>query len=378
MSGQHASIAPSAAGIWGNCSGYLAVKHVAADHDTDQTRAGTASHWVYEQCVVDGYDPEDLVGHQDPHGTVVDDGMAEGARHMVEMVEQLREQYPDGDELVEHRVYMPQVHDNNWGTLDYSRAMIAQRLIVLGDYKHGHREVSAERNLQLVDYALGLLNHYGLDLGQNLDLVIEFRICQPFAYSPQGPVKTWRATVEQLLPVWRQLHDRANEAPLMTVGKYCRDCPAVGRCMAAIRAGYSVIDYTGEPFEIADMTGQELAVERNILQTGLKLLEARLSDVDDQLMHRLKQGEAGTGLALKGTSGRAKWLNDDQTTVNALATLGLDVSKPAAITPTQAAKLAKTDEQRKAIAAMQHRPGGKLEIVNAADKPAARAFSNKE
>ncbi|AUR81608.1 protein of unknown function DUF2800 [Vibrio phage 1.009.O._10N.261.51.C9] len=374
MGGQHASIAPSAAPIWGHCSGYLAIKHLAADHDTDHTRAGTASHWVFEQAAVSGLDAEDYIGEADPSGTIVDEGMAEGAQAMVDMVNVIRDEHPHGDELIEERVYMANIHADNWGTLDYARVMLDKRLIILGDYKHGHGVVDVEKNLQLIDYAMGLMNSYGLTLETNQDLVFEFRICQPFAYSPQGPVKTWRATVRELMPIWRQLSVRAHEDPQMTVGSHCRYCPIVGACSAARQAGYSVIDYAGMPFAIDNMSGADLAAERKILQVGLKLLAARAEDIDEQLKHRLKQGEKGTGLALKGTSGRAKWLENETTVIATLKTLGLDVSKPAALTPTQVKAKATTDAQRKALAALQHRPGGKLELIDAGDTPSARAF----
>ncbi len=378
MGGQHASIAPSAAGIWGYCSGYLSIAHLAADHDTDSTRAGTASHWVaLDECARNDMDAEDYIGVADPDGTIVDEGTAEGAQAMVDMIKSLREQYPNADELIEHRVYMYNIHPNNWGTLDYARVMLDKNLIVIGDYKHGHREVGAVRNLQLIDYAMGVLNSYGLTLETNQSLVFEFRICQPFAYSPEGPVKVWRATVAELMPVWRMLAEQANADPHMTVGMHCRDCPAVGRCSAARRACYSVMDYTAQPFLIDNMDGADLATERKLLQVAAKLVDVRLSDIEEQLLHRVKNGDTESGLALKATSGRAKWREKDETVIATFNTVGMDVSKLATITPTQAQKMAKTEAQRKALEAMQHRPGGKLELIDAADKPAAIAFRQK-
>lgn len=377
MSGQHASLPPSAAPIWGNCSGYLSAIIGQPDSESEASRAGTASHWVVSESLEHGGEPSEFLGLTDPDGTVVDDGMVEGAQVMVDMVRGLQPLYPLA--LVEQRVYMPQIHENNWGTLDSCQASEDLRKFVLSDYKHGHAPVSPVRSLQLADYALGVLNHYGISLQDpaTLDIAFEFRICQPFAYSPEGPIKIWYTTVRELMPLWHQLHVQAHSDPHMTVGKHCRYCPAVGKCEAARNAMYSVIEYCQEPYVIDSMTGAELATEREILAAGAIILQARRDAIEDDLMHRLKAGASDTGLAIKGTVGRAAWTMPEPQVIAIMKSVGLDVSKPAALTPTQVKKLAKTEHQVAALEAINGRPGGKLVIVSADDKPSAKAFRPK-
>lgn len=375
MSGQHASIPPSGAPIWGHCSGYLSVMHKAGDFDTDATRAGTASHWVFSESIIQNLDPEDFIGLADPDGTIVDESMAKGAESMVDMVRKDLDRYPGGVLYVEQRVHMPDIHPDNWGTFDYAYIVPAIKLVILGDYKHGHLEVSPERNLQLVDYLKGLENFVGHTFdGWRIDL----KICQPYAYSPHGPVKVWQANRADIVPLWVQLSEQAHSAPHMTVGAHCKYCPIVGRCSAARKAGYSVISYVQQPFEVDTMDGADLEAERDLLAVGKRLLEARMEDIEEQIFNRLRKGETGMGLTIRTTAGRAKWKEKESVVIVALKSVGLDVSKEAAITPTQAKDKAKTDAQRKAVKGLQHRPGGKAELVKLKDSPAQRAFGSNQ
>ncbi|AAQ96573.1 hypothetical protein [Vibrio phage VP16C] len=371
MGGQHASIPPSGAPIWGHCSGYLGVMHKVADFDTDATRAGTASHWAFSEAVLNDLDAEDYIGHADPDGTIVDEGMAHGAQLMVDMVREDMEKHPGGQLYIEQRVYMPDIHPDNWGTLDYAYVLPAIKRVILGDYKHGHLEVSPERNLQLVDYLKGLENLVGYTFdGWRIDL----KVCQPYAYSPHGPKKVWQASRADIVPLWAQLSEQAHSDPHMTTGKHCRYCPLVGRCSAARQAGYSLISYVKEPFEVDTMTGADLEAERDILTEGSVILKARLEDIEEQLQNRLRKGEKGIGLTLRQTTGRAKWTQSDKVVITALKSIGLDVSKETTITPTQAKDKAKTEAQKAAVKALQRRPNGKIELVKLKDSPAHRAF----
>ena len=349
--------------------------HKVADHDTDATRAGTASHWAFSEAVLNDMDAEDYIGHADPDGTIVDQGMAEGAAVMVDMIRRDRERYPGGHLLIEQKVHMPDIHASNWGTLDYAYIVSALKLVILGDYKHGHMEVSPAGNLQLVDYLKGLENY----AGHTFDgWTIELKICQPYAYSPQGAVKVWQCTRADVLPLWQQLHDQAHSDPHMSPGAHCKYCPIVGRCSAARKAGYSVISYVQEPFEVDTMTGTDLVTEREILLIGAKLLGARLADIEDQIFNRIRKGEKDMGLTLRTTAGRSKWTQSDDVVIAALNTLGLDVSKKTTITPTQAEKLAKTPAQIAAVKGLNHRPGGKLELIKLKDSPAHLAFGSQD
>ena len=47
----HALLAPSSAPIWGHCSGSVLAQQSAANIDTQQSREGTAAHWVGSECL---------------------------------------------------------------------------------------------------------------------------------------------------------------------------------------------------------------------------------------------------------------------------------------------------------------------------------------
>ncbi len=61
---------------------------------------------------------------------------------------------------------------------------------------------------------------------------------------------------------------------------------------------YAFADYVNEPYIIDNMTGHDLAVERSILRDSLAVGKSRLQAIEDELAHRIKNGDASTGLTV--------------------------------------------------------------------------------
>jgi len=119
--------------------------------DTEDTRAGTAAHWVMADKLTAlvrhhkaGTPMEQLdtdctmyLGRQAPNGVIVDEGIAEGAQVMVDDVMEVCRRFDClRDLLIEHRVYMPKIHPENWGTLDAGVYLPQRRVLFLWDYKN--------------------------------------------------------------------------------------------------------------------------------------------------------------------------------------------------------------------------------------------------
>lgn len=390
--GEHAVLAPSSSAQWGHCSGSIMAQAQHPDRETEQTREGTAAHWVMAEVLLNWRDNrggprtcDGYVGQIAPNGVLIDDKMAEGAQVMVEEVLGVCERYAALHLLlVEYRVYMPGIHNQNWGTLDCSLFLQHLGLMFIWDYKHGHREAPAVDNFQMADYLNGLCNLHQIDGAAEQRIRFVSRIVQPYCYYATGPVREWSGLLSDLRGVWNQLSYKAHEAftnPTLTTGIWCRDCSARGTCTAARKAGYNLIDLVNEPYEMDEMGGADLAVERAILRDGLAVGEARLEAIEDELQHRIKNGETDSGLTVETTYGRWNW-NVDVAQARALASqFGIDITVDAIKTPTQTVAAAPKELRphlKEVMKQMTRRSAGSLTLVPADESRTARAFKRKD
>ena len=382
MSGEHAPLPPSSANEWGFCSGSRAAQANAPNYDTPQQAAGTAAHWVCSQVLTNAVMLcSDLIGETAPNGVVITDEMAECAQVFVmDVLKVCQEHGALQSLLVEHRVHMPQIHSENWGTLDAAVVLPEKRLLYLWDFKFGHRENAAEGNLQLIDYVAGLVNQYQINGNDELSWVCSLRIVQPRCYRGDGPVVEWRVKLSDLRGYWNQLEHAAKQAidnPRLSTGKHCRDCTAVGTCSAARKAAYSLIDYIDQPYAMDNMSGPNLALEYRMLGDGLTAAKARLDALEAEVRHRVSQGDATLGLALQSTQGRSEWTIPPAQAVALVQQFGVDASKPGVLTPVQtvaAAPAAVRPALQQVVDSVTRRPAGTPKLINAENSKLAAAF----
>ena len=392
----HAPIPASGAPVWGHCSGSIIASQGADDTWSAASDAGTAAHWVGSTTLEKWQaskratvpDCAAMLGQVAPNGVVIDEAMIEGAQVYVDDVTAVVLAQGGGDLFIEHAVIMPKIHEKNAGTLDAALVRMwatdhDRRFMTIDiwDYKHGHRAVSAEGNLQLVDYLTGLMQQYGLNGSHDQFVQFTARIVQPFAYSGAGPVSSWTGVMSDLRAHVNKMHEKAEEAyagPRLSPGKWCRDCPAVMRCDAAKKYVYAWTDYANSPYVIDSMPLAAMVTEREILADAMGVMKSRLNALDDVLTHRISDGAAGTGLALQATSGNNAWTVPVAQAVAIAQQFGADIAKAGALTPTQATQRVPKDlrlqfgEVLKSISA---RPAGKMKLIRAEDSIAAKAFA---
>lgn len=369
----------------------MAAMH-APNVESEASREGTAAHWVMAEVLLNYRDkrsgPLMCSGYIDqtaPNGVVIDEKMAEGAQVIVDDVLEVAQKYGALQSmLIEYRVQAPHIHDqHNWGTLDVAIYLPEQFLLFVWDYKHGHREVRAKENLQLINYAEGLRHEFGIDGAHDQRLTVNFRVVQPFCYSAAGVVSEWQCLMSDLRPYTNQLYAKAYDAfsnPTLSSGKHCRDCPAVGMCAGAKQAAYNLIDVVNEPYQMDTMDGPALATERRILTDGLAAAKARLEALEENLQHRIQNGEVGTGLALEAATGREKWTVPPEQAAALATQFGFTISQLAVKTPNQARQAAPKEVRTNfatVIKTMTERPPGGLKLVDAADSRTAQAFKRK-
>lgn len=391
MSGQHSIFPPSFAPVGGHCSGAYRANQDAPDQYSAESEEGTAAHWVASECLRMRQEPGGnnpvanfWIGQTAPNGVVIDSEITEAVKVYVDHVMRLAQDTGGLRKLlIEHRVHAPQLHPENWGTLDLALWDEASRTLYLVDYKHGHRYVPARENLQLINYVAGLINEMKFNGLDDQAITCVLQVVHPRCYySPDGPVSEWRVKMSDLRPYFNQLSHKMHEsgtAPTLSTGQHCRDCPGQLECRAARLAGYRLFDYVAQPYAMDRMTAEHLAVEYDLLERGLAAAGARFDAVAADLKHRLRNGEAaGSGKALQSTEGRKKWSVPDPVVLLTGKQFGIDASKPGAITPEQFIKAvppALRTAATQAVNGLSTRPPGELKIIDASDSVTARAFA---
>ncbi len=389
---EHAILAPSSAEQWGHCAGSVKAQADFPSLESEQTREGTAAHWVVSEALEvykRGIKPHcvSYEGQKAPNGVVIDDRAVEGAQIMVDDVINTHQKFRNHsvcELLIEERVQMPQIHPSAvWGTLD--AAIYSGQYLYIWDYKHGYRDCKAENNLQLINYIAGLINKYQIHGIQDQNTTVVARIVQPFSYSAQGPIKQWVFKLSDLRGHLNHLNAKATEAlsdnPTLSSGRWCRDCKAVGKCSTARMWGYNFVDMVNEPYEMDKMTGHDLAIERSILQDGVIVAKSRLEAIEDELTYRIKAGEKDSNLSLEQSQGREKWTIPNDQVILLAGQLGVDAKKSAVKTPKQTRDSAPKEVRpilEKVMANVVQRAAGKLKLVPTSDTKSARAFKKRD
>ena len=382
----HAILAPSSASAWVNCSASPTAALTYPQPDTDESRLGTAAHWVAEETLRQWRDADapatvcsQYIGQAAPNGVIIDAETAECAQQFVDDVLAVCQEHGAlRNLLIEHRVNMPQIHAENWGTLD--AAIILPGLIYIWDYKHGFGEVSADENWQLIDYLAGLVGEMDGHEQQHTRFVA--RVVQPRCYSRGGAVSEWTGMISDLRGYWNKLAAAAAEAtcePTMTTGVHCRHCPGRLHCTASCRATGYLVDLASAPMEFDTMPGDALAAQRQILIDGLSVAKRRLEAIEDELIEQVKRGKSDSGLTLEARPGSPKWNCPPEQAAALAAQFGADINKPGVLTPTQAAKVITADMRgyfKQAIEGLTARSTTTV-LINAADSVATRAFKRK-
>lgn len=331
----HARLAPSSAGRWGNCPGSVVMEEAYLDTGT-QGDAGEASHWVGSEILSVGVCHS--AGETAPNGVVLDAEMVNGAQQYVDAVgEALQVTGGAAPLYVEQPVQCAAIHPTHcWGTPDLQYHMLYARELHVWDYKFGWLIVDVIGNKQLTCYASGLITFYQLPP----DTSVVFHIVQPRPYHALGGHRTWRTTVAALAPAIEELRCAAYEAlspnPRITAGKHCAYCKARHACPAARQAMYAAFDYSDHA-QHQELTPDALGMELMMIERAEQAIKYMRTGLEAQAMGLIGRGESVPGWTVERGQGRTSW-KVPATQVFAIGDLhGVNLRKaPDAVTPAQA------------------------------------------
>ena len=227
----HAALGASSAYRWMACPGSVELTKDIPRKSSAYSLEGTAAHAMGELAIKEGKDPVAYVG-EDFDGVIGTLDMANAVKVYVDYVWGLKDAGYQVE--IEHRFSLEKLEPPApmFGTSDCVAYSLAERLLVVADYKHGAGvPVEVEDNPQLKYYALGAL------LSMNPDAKVQtvrLAIIQPRAQHKDGPVRTFDLPAGELLDFAEDLLAAAHRTTLpdapLAAGKHCRFCAAQPMC----------------------------------------------------------------------------------------------------------------------------------------------------
>jgi hypothetical protein len=348
---------------------------------------GEAAHWVVE-CTLAQIPVAE--GQAAPNGVFVDRAMLEGAQLMAADIEaKVRPYYGDHWRhviKVEKRVNMPGIHAQCWGTPDVwviiaradPKPGEARYVVYIWDYKYGFRQVEAFENPQLTVYSEGVFTaaaHTYPAWVREADVVLT--VVQPRAYHPDGPVRTWATDAKALAGPIDRFAMSAEEATspnptLRPRPDVCQDCRARHACPALQKAVYAGMDMAMQAVPRV-LSEEAMGLELAQFTDAAKLLEARISGLEEMVKARLREGGRVPYWGYAPGQGKTVWTKPDAEVIAAAAMMGVNVAKPVeAMTPTQAKQAGLLEA---VVKAYSDRVPGATKLQRVDDKTARRVFT---
>ena len=359
----HAKLSPSKRHRWAVCPGSIREEAKYPDDGGGPAAIdGTHSHTLLEHCIKNGLsDPLDQVGEKfaDHEGEfVVDKDRAHRVKLAINYISErsvggifkvVSEQKVDPEHLLGRKDLS--------GTVDCQ--IIGDDWIEIIDYKDGMGVVSAEGNVQLEQYAYGVLAGYKLPINVPYPVSrVIMTIIQPkLALKGMPIITSHEVKVSDLLSnlgtiVMQAAATDQPDAPLVPGDSQCKFCKAKGSCAALAsnvmkEVGIMFQPAVINPMDVAqqsadkDPTTMDDAQLRQIMEAA-PLMRQLLDGVEKESLRRLKAGQAIPGLKLVHGRGSRAWALPEDQIAEKLVKMGIPktaVYETKLVSPAKAEKL---------------------------------------
>lgn len=295
-----------------NCPGSVRMTRDLPNIETAYAKEGTAAHalaqvWLTHQSVD---------GITEIEGVPVTDEMREHVRTYVDVVRETHSRL-GGQLLVEHKISLAEINPpvDMFGTAD--TILVADRALEVFDLKYGQGvPVEVVGNPQLLYYVLGAMFALAPEQRKKLDRVA-ITVVQPRAPHPDGPVRRWEITPEEMVRFAVQVREAAVAtqrpgAPLVP-GSQCRFCNAQGHCpalqqkaqaLAQVEFAAMPLDRPPEPEHLPMTTVIDILSKASIIEDFFKALRVRV-------IRELEAGNEVPGWKLVAKRPARQWKSED-------------------------------------------------------------------
>ena len=313
----HHRHAPSGAEQWFNCPGSLNKSDGLYEPSSEYSSEGTAAHTIRERCLNEGTDVADYLGEWVPADDLFFEVTPDWSHWLQPGIDRIREA-KGFTWSFEHRTEMDPWIPGGFGTLDAGG--YSKDLIIIDDLKFGQGIlVEAERNKQLMIYALGFWNNYARYLTDATDFLI--RIDQPRV---AGKGDEWRTTLDELLTFAGELEAAvkrtlAPDAPLVPGPQQCRFCKA-GRnlkcevqdqfILELLGLGYDELDEGGK-LKMAQVDGMTPERRAKIVAHA-SMISSWVNTVRAASLGAALDGNPDPGLKAVATQGDRVWRSEQE------------------------------------------------------------------
>ena len=300
---KHATLSASSSHRWLNCTPSVRICENYADVTTDYALEGTDAHTLceYQLKQLLGIPAEDPIENLTWYNTEMEGCAAGYAAYVMELLEDAKQTCADPVVMIEQRVDFSRWVKDGFGTADC--ILITDGVLNIVDYKHGKGvEVSAEKNPQMMLYALGALEIF--------DGIYDIETVRMTIYQPRlSNISVYEMSKDALLE-WADT-ELTQKAQLAYEGKgdfhsgeWCRFCKAKAECRERAKANLELAKYEfSEPAllgdaEIADSLGQ------------LDGLTSRVADVKEYALQQAVNGKKWSGWKLVEGRSNRKYRSD--------------------------------------------------------------------
>ena len=298
MANKHAVLSASSAARWIACPPSARLNAAKPDAPSEYAAQGTDAHTLceYKLRKALGMKVRDPTKNLASYDTEMEECAEAYCQFVMELVGQFRAESKDTMVSVEQRVDFSAFVPDGFGTAD--TLIISGNTVCIVDYKHGKGiEVSADRNPQMMCYALGCIQMFdGLYDIDNVRMVIfQPRLANISEFNiSKADLLAW--ALDTLVPAAKLAHAGEGE---FCAGAHCQFCKIKATCRK--RAEYN-LELARYDFEMPP-TLEDAEVEAVLAKADT--LAAWVSDIKEYALQRAIQGKQWTDWKLvEGRSNR--------------------------------------------------------------------------
>lgn len=356
----HALLSASGAHRWLNCTPSARLESDEPESTSAAAEQGTAAHALAEHKLRRALKQRS----KRPVSAWIDDEMETLTDDYVAFVQEhvsiARETCGDPQVLIEQRLDFSHIVPGSFGTGDC--VIIAEPTLQIIDLKYGQGVlVEAERNPQLMLYALGALHTFG-------DLYDIERVAVTIYQPRRGNVDTWEIPVTEL-EHWAEAEVKP-KAELAAAGQgefcpgsWCQFCKIAPTCRARAEANLQLAKLEFAP--PAELSDSEIA---DVL-TRIPQLKTWAADVEAYaLSQAVNQGKRWTGFKLVAGRSIRKYTSETDVAKAAEAAGYRDIWDRKLITLTAMERLMGKPAFNEILGDLVIKPAGKPTLVPASDK----------